>query len=51
VHELDLRDQKYQWEEAAGVKQLLDALVANHRRDEDRLDRTDDLYQAFARAR
>lgn len=55
VHELDLRDHKYQWEETAGVKQLLGGLVANHPRDEDRLDRAglffDDLYQGFARAR
>jgi hypothetical protein len=55
VHELDLRDQKYQCEETAGVKQLLGGLVANHPQDEDRLDRAgqffDDLYQAFARAR
>jgi hypothetical protein len=55
VHELDLRDQKYQCEETAGVKQLLGGLVANHPRDEDRLERAgqffDDLYQAFSRAR
>lgn len=55
VHELDLRDQKYQSEEAAGVKQLLAGLVVNHPRDEDRLQRAgqffDDLYQSFSRAR
>jgi len=55
VHELDLRDQKYQWEKTAGVKQLLGGLVANHPRDEDRLERAgqffDDLYRAFSQAR
>jgi hypothetical protein len=55
VHDLDLRDQKYQCEETAGVKQLLGGLVASNPRDEDRLERSrhifDDLYQAFSRAR
>jgi hypothetical protein len=55
VHELDLRDHKYQRDETAGIKQLLGGLVASHAQDEDRLERAgqlfDDLYQSFVRAR
>jgi hypothetical protein len=55
VHDLDLKDQKYGRDEAAGIEQLLSGIVANHPRDEDRLQRAaglfDDLYQSFLRGR
>ena len=55
VHQLDLRDHKYQHEESAGIKQLLAGIAARHARDGDRLERAaalfDDLYQSFARTR
>ncbi len=52
VHDLDLKDRKYEREEAAGVKQLLAGITARHERDEDRLQRAtmlfDDLYDSFS---
>lgn len=53
VHDLDLKDRKYERDEAAGVKQLLAGITARHERDEDRLQRAamlfDDLYDSFSR--
>ena len=55
VHDLDLRDHKYQRPEAAGVKVMLDGLAANHERDEARIERAsflfEDLYKSFTKAR
>jgi len=55
VHDLDLRDHKYQRPEAAGVKVMLNGLAANQERDEDRIERAsflfEDLYKSFAKAR
>jgi hypothetical protein len=55
VHDLDLRDQKYQRPEAAGIKVMLEGLAANYARDEDRIERAcllfEDLYKSFAKAR
>jgi hypothetical protein len=55
IHDLDLRDHKYQRPEAAGIKVMLDGLAANHERDEDRIERArfmfEDLYKSFTRAR
>jgi len=55
VHDLDLRDHKYQRPEAAGIKVMLDGLAANHGRDEDRIERAsylfEDLHKSFAKAR
>jgi hypothetical protein len=53
VHDLDLKDRKYEREEAPGVKQLLAGIVARSERDEERLERStalfDDLYRSFLR--
>lgn len=53
VHDLDLKDRKYEREETAGVKQLLAGIASGHERDEDRLERSavlfDELYTAFSR--
>ena len=55
IHDLDLKDHKYQRPEAAGVKVMLDGLTANHDRDEDRVERAssliEDLHKSFAKAR
>ncbi len=55
VHDLDLKDQKYGREEAAGVQQLLAGIVARCAQDEERLERAyvlfDDLYGSFNRER
>lgn len=55
VHELDLKDGRYDPHEAAGVKQLLAGLVAGHPRDEERVERActlfDDLFRSFDRDR
>jgi hypothetical protein len=51
VHDLDLKDQKFGREEAAGVQQLLAGIVARCAQDEERLERAyvlfDDLYSSF----
>ena len=55
VHDLDLKDQKFGREEAAGVQQLLAGIVTRYPQDEERLERAyalfDDLYGSFARER
>jgi len=55
IHDLDLKDQKYERKETTGVQQLLAGIVANHLSDEARLERAaslfDDLHRSFARAR
>lgn len=55
VHDLDLRDHKYQRPETAGIKMMLDGLAANHERDEDRIERAsqlfEDLYKSFMKTR
>jgi hypothetical protein len=52
VHDLDLKDRKFEREETAGVRQMLAGITAGHERDEDRLARAsvlfDELYTAFA---
>jgi hypothetical protein len=45
VHDLDIRDRKYQHPETAGIKVMLDGLVANHDRDEDRIERAKALFE------
>jgi hypothetical protein len=45
IHDLDLRDHKYQRPEAAGIKLMLDGIAANHERDEDRIERACALYE------
>lgn len=51
VHDLDLKDQKFGREAAAGVQQLLAGIVASNASDEARLERAgalfDDLYRSF----
>ena len=55
VHDLDLKDQKFGREEAAGIQQLLAGIVAGNAHDEARLERAfilfDDLYGSFAQDR
>jgi hypothetical protein len=55
IHDLDLRDHKYQLPEAAGIKVMLDGLAANHEWDEDRIERAsflfEDIYKSFTKAR
>ena len=55
IHDLDLKDHKYEREEAAGVRQLLAGITASHERDEERLERSavlfDDLHRSFQRTR
>ena len=54
VHDIDLKDGKYGRADAAGVKQLLEGLLAAHPADEDRLERGfalfDDLFASFRAA-
>jgi hypothetical protein len=45
VHDLDIRDRKYQHPETAGIKVMLDGLVANHDRDEHRIERAKALFE------
>jgi hypothetical protein len=45
VHDLDIRDRKYQHPETAGIKVMLDGLIANHDRDEDRIERASALFE------
>jgi len=51
VHDLDLKDRKYDRAETAGVKRLLDGIIAQCEGDEDRLERAyqlfDDLHRSF----
>jgi hypothetical protein len=55
VHELDLRDGRYDVPEAPGVEQLLAGIVAGNPQDAARLERgmalLDDLYRSFAPAK
>lgn len=55
VHDLDLKDDKYGRVEAAGVRVMIDGIVARHDSDTDRLDRGlalfDDLHQALQQPR
>lgn len=55
VHDLDLKDQKFGREEAAGIQQLLAGIVTANARDEARLERAfilfDDLYSSFTQDR
>jgi hypothetical protein len=51
VHDIDLKDGKFARPETAGVRQLVQGIVAGHAEDEDRLTRgfalLDDLYASF----
>jgi len=55
IHDLDLKDHKYEREETAGVGQLLAGIAASHERDDERLQRSamlfDDLHRSFQRTR
>jgi hypothetical protein len=54
IHDLDLKDQKFERKETAGVQQLLAGIVASQPSDDARIERAtnlfDDLYHSFARA-
>jgi hypothetical protein len=54
IHDLDLKDQKYDRKETAGVRQLLAGIVASQSSDDARIERAanlfDDLYHSFERA-
>jgi hypothetical protein len=55
VHDIDLKDGKFGWEEAGGIKALIDGVAMAHQRDEGRLTRGgaifDDLYEYFSKKR
>jgi hypothetical protein len=55
VHDIDLKDDKYGREEAAGIKTLINGICADTRDDDERLVRGaaifDDLYAVFSRKR
>jgi hypothetical protein len=55
VHDLDLKDAKYGRDEAAGVRMMLDGLMARTENDDERIERAlvifDDLHEALGRSR
>lgn len=55
VHDLDIKDHKFDRAESAGIQQLLEGIMAGSPDDEERLRRSadlfDDLYRSFARSR
>jgi hypothetical protein len=55
VHDIDLKDERYARPDTAGIKQLIEGIVAAYARDDDRLDRGfalfDDLHSSFQRGR
>lgn len=55
VHDIDLKDSKFQREETTGIARLIDGIAMAHRDDEVRLARGsavfDDLYESFKRKR
>lgn len=55
VHDLDLKDGKYSRDEAAGVRMMLDGLMARTENDDERIERAlvifDDLHEALGRNR
>ncbi len=55
VHDIDLKDEKFGREEAAGIKTLINGICADTRDDDERLARGasifDDLYAVFSRKR
>jgi hypothetical protein len=55
VHDLDIKDRKFDRPEAAGIRQLLDGIIAGSESDDQRLERSaglfDDLYRSFSGGR
>lgn len=55
VHDLDLKDGKFSRDEAAGVRMMLDGLMARTENDEERIERAlvifDDLHEALGRSK
>jgi hypothetical protein len=55
VHDLDIKDHRFERPEAAGIQQLLEGIMAGSPDDEERVRRAadlfDDLYRSFARTR
>lgn len=55
VHDLDLKDAKFSRDEAAGVRMMLDGLMARTESDDERIERAlvifDDLHEALGRTR
>jgi hypothetical protein len=55
VHDLDLKDGKFSRDEAAGVRMMLDGLMARTGNDEERVERAlvifDDLHEALGRGK
>jgi len=53
IHDIDMKDAKYDRAEKAGVQQVIEGLLAAHPRDEDRMERGfalfDDLHRSFKR--
>jgi hypothetical protein len=52
VHDLDIKDRKFDRPEAAGIRQLIDGIIAGAESDDQRLERSaglfDDLYRSFS---
>lgn len=55
VHDLDLKDAKFNRAEAPGVRMMLDGLMARCEQDEERIERSlvifDDLHEALGKRR
>jgi hypothetical protein len=55
VHDLDLKDAKFGRAEAAGVRMMLDGLMARTENDDERIERAlvlfDDLHEALGNAK
>ena len=55
VHDVDMKDKKYDRADTAGIHQLLEGILSAHAGDQDRLDRGfalfDDLYRSFQRGK
>ena len=53
VHDIDLKDSKFQRDETAGIARLIDGIAMSHKDDDERLTRAtalfDDLYENFRR--
>lgn len=55
VHDIDLKDSKYDRAEAAGLRVMIDGIAARHQSDEERIERAaaifDDLHEALNRGK
>jgi hypothetical protein len=55
VHDIDLKDSKFDHSETAGIERLITGIALSHREDDNRLERAaavlDDLYECYRRKR